>query len=141
MESKYGFHTTEARSSLMSKIRSEDTTPEVVLRKKLWALGCRYRKNYKKLPGKPDIVFVKQKVAVFIDGEFWHGFNWHEKKGKIKTNSEYWIKKIEGNIARDKKNLRMLEDDGWKVIRFWTHEIKDEIDTCLIKVQEALSNA
>ena len=123
----------------MSKIRSHDTTPEVLFRKRLWSLGYRYRKNYKRLSGKPDIVFTKHKVAIFIDGEFWHGFNWQEKKGKIKSNSEYWIGKIEGNIERDRKNVQALEDDGWKVLRFWMHEIKREPDTCLKNVEQLLA--
>jgi len=124
----------------MSKIRSDNTTPEIIFRKALWAKGLRYRKNYSKLPGKPDIVFTKQKVTVFIDGEFWHGFNWHEKKGKIKTNSEYWIKKIEGNMTRDKKNVQMLEDDGWAILRFWESEIRKELMECLEKVLALLNS-
>ncbi len=124
----------------MSKIRSDNTTPEIIFRKALWAKGLRYRKNYSKLPGKPDIVFTKHKVTVFIDGEFWHGFNWHEKKGKIKTNSEYWIKKIEGNMTRDKKNMQMLEDDGWAILRFWESEIRKEPMECLEKVLALLNS-
>jgi len=123
----------------MSKIRGVNTTPEVSFRKALWSLGYRYRKNYKYLHGKPDIVFRKNKIAIFIDGEFWHGYNWEEKKKRIKSNREYWIKKIEGNIERDKKNVRLLESEEWKVIRFWVHEIKEKPGECLNSVIEALS--
>jgi len=76
----------------MSKIKSSDTKIEIEFRKALWNLGYRYRKNYKKLPGKPDIVFVSKRIVVFIDGEFWHGYRWKEKKKKIKNNREYWMK-------------------------------------------------
>ena len=139
MESKYGFQTTEARSRLMSKIRGVNTTPEKYLRKMLWRLGYRYRKNYRELPGKPDIVFTKQKVVVFIDGEFWHGFEWEKKKPKINSNRDYWIKKIEGNIERDKRNTHLLEEQGWKVIRCWMRDIKNKPDECLTNVISALS--
>lgn len=102
----------------MGKIKSQDTKPELKLKKALWNLGYRYRKNLKKLPGSPDIVYSKHKLAIFVDGEFWHGFNWSEKKAKIKTNRECWIPKIERNIQRDKQNNRLLLDTGWHVIRF-----------------------
>src|SRR5688572_21355404 len=93
-----GFYTTTLRSMLMSRIRGKETDPEVRLRKALWAIGIRYRKNVAKLPGKPDIVINKSKLVIFIDGEFWHGFNWSIKKKKIKANRKYWIAKIERNM-------------------------------------------
>jgi len=102
VKSKHGFETTEERSKLMSRIRGTNTKPEIALRNALWALGFRYRLNVKRLPGKPDIVMRKYKLAIFVDGEFWHGNKWKEKKPKIKSNTEYWIKKIEGNITRDR---------------------------------------
>jgi DNA mismatch endonuclease, patch repair protein len=134
MESRYGFNTTETRSRLMSKIRSKNTTPELIFRKKLWHLGYRYRISYTKIPGKPDIVFLKNKLAIFIDGEFWHGYKWEDKKPKIASNREYWVKKIEGNIQRDQRNRKELEDKGWSVISFWAHEIKVNSDECLKRV-------
>jgi len=134
MQTKYGFTTTKARSELMKKIKSVDTKAEVLLRKRLWALGLRYRKNPNNYPGKPDIVFEKAKVAVFVDGEFWHGFNWSKKKKRISSNREYWIKKIERNIARDKKNAKELKKMGFKVIRFWEKEVLTDIDKCVAKV-------
>ena len=123
----------------MSKIRADNTTPEIIFRRALRAKGLRYRKNYSKLPGKPDVVFTKQKVAVFIDGEFWHGYNWEEKKGKIKNNSEYWISKIERNMERDKQNTKTLEMEGWKVLRFWTRQIKNCSDECIEMVIKLLN--
>ena len=131
MKTKYGFDTSEERSQLMSKIKSKDTKAEILLRKALWNNGYRYKKNSSILPGKPDIVLTKYKLAIFIDGEFWHGFNWEEKKKRIKSNSDYWVKKIERNIERDLQNTKALEDLGWRVIRFWELEVKKDLDRCL----------
>jgi DNA mismatch endonuclease, patch repair protein len=139
VETKYGFLTTETRSRLMSKIKGTNTSPEISLRKALWKLGHRYRKNYKKLPGKPDIVFIKKRVVVFIDGEFWHGYEWEKKKTKIKANRLYWITKIEKNISRDKINRKQLEKQNWKVIEFWMHEIKDNPTKCINRVIKAIT--
>lgn len=122
----------------MSKIRDKDTKPELTLRKALWSKGYRYRINVRSLPGKPDIVFRKRKVVVFMDGEFWHGYNWKEKKSKIKSNRVYWISKIEKNIARDKKNTKILQKDGWRVLRFWEHEVKNNLDGCVRAVVKFL---
>ncbi|HEY9124380.1 MAG TPA: very short patch repair endonuclease [Bacteroidales bacterium] len=129
-----GFYTTKQRSELMGKIKSQNTKPELKLKKALWNLGYRYRKNFKKLPGSPDIVYSKHKLAIFVDGEFWHGYNWSEKKTKIKTNREFWIPKIERNIQRDKQNNQLLKDNGWHVIRFWENELKKDFDGCVNKV-------
>jgi DNA mismatch endonuclease (patch repair protein) len=129
-----GFVTTPARSKLMRKIRSSNTKTEVLLRKSLWSLGLRYRKNYKKLPGAPDIAITKFKLAIFIDGEFWHGHNWEIKKGKIKTNQAFWIPKIERNMERDVENNEALNSLGFKVIRFWEHEVKKNLQGCVDKI-------
>lgn len=118
----------------MGKIKSQNTKPELKLKKALWHLGYRYRKNLKKLPGSPDIVYSKNKLAIFVDGEFWHGYNWSEKKTKIKTNREFWIPKIERNIQRDKQNNQLLIDSGWHVIRFWENELNKDFDECVNKV-------
>lgn len=134
MKTKYGFKTTEERSQLMSKIRSENTTPEIKLKKLLWNLGIRYRLNDKSLPGKPDIVIRKYKLVIFVDGEFWHGYNWQEKRKKIKSNRDYWIPKIEKNMVRDSNNTEKLEYLGFTVFRFWEHEIKKNVGTCVQKI-------
>jgi DNA mismatch endonuclease, patch repair protein len=119
----------------MRKIRSTNTGPEIILRKQLWRLGYRYRLNSTKLPGKPDIVFNKYKLVVFIDGEFWHGYKWKMKRAKIKANRKYWIPKIEGNIRRDRLNNRRLKSLGFKVLRFWQHQINKDISSCLANIQ------
>lgn len=131
-------YTPEERSRLMSRIRSADTRPELMLRRALWALGYRYRKGVKGLPGKPDIAVKKYKVAVFVDGEFWHGYNWAEKKPRIQRNREYWIPKIERNMQRDRQNTQRLQEMGWTVFRFWEHKLKKEFHTCLEAVVEEL---
>lgn len=131
-------YTPEERSRLMRKIRSTDTKPELMLRKALWAMGYRYRKDVKGLPGKPDIAIKKYQVAVFVDGEFWHGYNWAEKKPRIKRNREYWIPKIERNMQRDRQNTQALQEKGWTVFRFWEHKLKKDFHTCLEAVVEEL---
>lgn len=129
-----GFYTTPKRSKIMSKIRGKNTKPELAFRKALYAAGYRYRINYKKLIGKPDILLKKYKTAVFIDGEYWHGHNWNERKPKVKTNREFWIAKIERNMQRDREVNAELQRLGYTVFRFWETEIKKELDTCLRKV-------
>jgi len=139
VKSKHGFETTKERSDLMRKIKAKNTTPEIILRKALWNEGIRYRKENKEIIGNPDIAIKKYKLAIFIDGEFWHGYNWHEKKNKIKSNREYWIKKIERNIVRDKKYNQLLKEQNWIVLRFWEHEIKKELNKCVEKVKDAIA--
>lgn len=124
----------------MSKIRYKDTIPEILFRKRLWHLGYRYRINVKSLPGKPDVVFSQTKVIIFIDGEFWHGYNWDKKKEAIKSNRQYWIPKIERNMARDIEITNCLQKKGWKVIRFWEHEVRQNLDDCVSRVIELLQH-
>jgi DNA mismatch endonuclease (patch repair protein) len=135
-----GFYTTKQRSELMSKIKAQDTKPEIKLKKALWNLGYRYRKNVRKLPGSPDIVFKKFKLIVFIDGEFWHGYNWDEKKLKIKTNRGFWIPKIERNMQRDAINNNLLSNEGWHVIRFWGKDIKNDFEGCINRIVNYIQN-
>lgn len=126
----------EYRSKMMSKIRSTGGKAEVILAKALWHKGIRYFKNYKKVYGKPDIAITKYKIAVFVDGEFWHGYDWeNQKKKRIRTNRDYWIPKIEKNIERDRIVNKKLEDDGWIVLRFLEkHEVLKDLDSCVEKV-------
>jgi len=137
---EHGFYTTKARSELMKKIRSKNTKPEIKLRKTLWSLGLRYRINDTTLPGSPDISFKKYRLVIFIDGEFWHGYNWGEKKAKIKKNRKYWIPKIERNILNDKENNSQLEYMGYKVFRFWAQEIDKNIANCLTQIIEYIDD-
>ncbi|HET8885762.1 MAG TPA: very short patch repair endonuclease [Salinimicrobium sp.] len=126
-----GFYTTTARSKQMSRIRGKDTKPEIAFRKELWRRGYRYRISYKKLIGKPDLVLLKYKVAVFIDGEFWHGYNWEEKRNEIKSNRGFWIPKIERNMQRDREVNRELTEKGFKVFRFWEKDVKKNLQHCV----------
>lgn len=127
----------------MSHIHSEDTTIEVKLRKALWRQGYRYRKNYKALPGTPDIVLTKQMITIFCDSDFFHGKDWvtvlkpRLKKGR---NPEFWINKIERNMERDREvNLQLLFR-GWTVIHFWGSEIDKRLDECIEVVEECIFN-
>lgn len=131
-----GFVTSEERSRLMAKIKAKDTKPEWLLRRALWTLGLRYRIHNKKLPGTPDITIKKYKLAIFVDGSFWHGHNWHERKPKLKNNKEYWIDKIERNRQRDVANTALLQSKGYKVFRFWDFEVEKNIGICIRAVLE-----
>jgi len=135
-----GFYTTPQRSKIMSKIRGKNTKPELAFRKALYAAGYRYRIDYKKLIGKPDIVLKKYKTIIFVDGEYWHGHNWAERKPKVKTNREFWIAKIERNMQRDREVNQALDDLDYTVFRFWESEIKKDLETCLNEVITHLEN-
>lgn len=104
---------------------------ETMLAKALWHRGVRYRLNYKRLPGSPDIAITRQKIAIFVDGEFWHGYQWEERKLRLKANREYWIQKIEENIRRDQRNNQLLADMGWKVLHFWEKDVLKNLDSCV----------
>lgn len=123
----------------MRKIKSKNTTPEVIFRKALWKNNIRYRIENKGIIGNPDIAIKKYQIAIFIDGEFWHGFNWMEKKAKIKSNREYWIQKIERNIERDNIYNQLLRNQKWIVLRFWEYEIKKNLNKCVEIVKSALN--
>lgn len=131
--------TPEQRKKNMQAIRSKDTTIELALRKALWQKGIRYRKNYKGLIGKPDIVITKYRIVVFCDSDFWHGYDWDNRKSRIKSNQEYWIPKIERNMKRDKEVTAVLVEQGWIVLRFWEHSIKKNLESCLDDIEEAVS--
>lgn len=122
----------------MSKVRLKNGKAETILAKRLWHEGYRYRRNYKKLPGSPDIALTTYKVAVFVDGEFWHGENWKERKAKLKHNREYWIEKIEENMARDKRVDGQLQEMGWTTVHFWEKQVLKHTDECLQVVLELL---
>lgn len=130
--------TPEQRKKNMRAIRSKDTTIELVLRKALWQRGIRYRKNYKGLIGKPDIVITKYRIAVFCDSDFWHGYDWENRKARIKSNQNYWIPKIERNMKRDREVTAALVEQGWIVLRFWEHTIRKELEECVDDIQEAV---
>lgn len=122
-------------SKRMAAIRSKNTRPELILRSHLWAAGFRYR-LLNKLPGKPDIVLRKHKIAIFVDGDFWHGYKYEQLKPKLKN--DYWKNKIKTNILRDKKVTKQLTNTGWFVIRFWEHDILKRPGYCINKVERML---
>ena len=134
-------HTPEQRKKNMQAVKNKDSKIEKILRKELWARGYRYRKNYSKAAGKPDIAFVGKKIAVFADSEFWHGKDWGKKKHEIQTNKDFWFDKIEGNIKRDKIVNKKLKECGWTVLRFWGKEISSDPKKCANLIEKALRNS
>lgn len=132
--------TPDQRKKNMKSIKSKDTRIEVILRKALWKKGYRYRKNYKPLPGHPDIVLTKFKIAIFCDGEFFHGKDWEVLKPRLEKgkNSEFWVGKISRNMERDNEINKKLLFMGWTVIRFWGEEIKRNTDECVRVIEETI---
>jgi DNA mismatch endonuclease Vsr len=131
--------TKEQRKKNMRAVKSKDSKIEQLLGKTLWNKGHRYRKNDKSVYGKPDFTFKKLKIAVFCDSEFWHGKDWETKKFEIKSNVEFWRKKIERNIERDKEVNKELLKTGWKVLRFWGKEIEKNLDFCINEIEKAIT--
>lgn len=130
----------ETISYVMSRIKGKNTGIEIALRKELYHMGVRYRHNTRFVFGHPDISIKKYKVAVFCDSEFWHGYNFKENKNKLHKNLDYWIPKIERNIARDNEVNEKLKADGYIVIRFWGNEINSDPHRCAEVVIEALKS-
>ena len=133
--------TTPAISKRMSHVHLKKGKAETILAKALWHCGYRYRLNYKKLPGSPDIAITTYQIAIFVDGEFWHGYDWKNKKEKLKTNRQFWIEKIEENIQRDIRNDKLLLSSGWIPLHFWEKEINKDLDGCIQVVQDAILQA
>ena len=133
--------TKEQISFNMQQVKNKDSKIEVLLRKELWSRGIRYRKNVNRICGKPDIVFIGKKVAVFCDSEFWHGYNWEERKKDFKSHQEFWIPKIERNMERDAEVTAKLESEGWTVLRFWGNEIKKNTAQCADVVEQAIKES
>ena len=131
-------HTPEQRRKNMQAVKNKDSQIEQLLRKELWSRGIRYRKNVNRIYGKPDIVFIGKKIAVFCDSEFWHGYNWEERKKDFKSHQEFWIPKIERNMERDAEVTAKLESEGWTVIRFWGNEIKKNTAQCADIIEKAV---
>ena len=131
--------TREQRSHTMSQIRAKDTRAEVLLRKALWKKGLRYRKNYAALPGKPDIALTRQKIAIFVDGDFWHARGHRDCPGEqVANNRDYWKKKLARNVERDRDVTDALTEEGWLVLRFWETDIKKDLAGCLKQIEEYL---
>ena len=120
----------------MSKVSLKGGKAEMMLAKALWHRGYRYRKNFKKLPGSPDIAIMKYNIAVFVDGEFWHGKDWEQRKMRLKSNRDYWIEKIEENMARDFRNDNLLIQMGWTPIHFWEKDVLRDLENCVTTIVE-----
>lgn len=133
--------TTPQRSYIMSRIRAKNTKPELLLRNALWAKGIRYRIHAKELPGKPDIVIRRYRLAIFVDGEFWHGHQWERTKGRIKSNRQFWWSKIERNIERDNENNAALIAAGYTVFRFWGEDVRKNLHKCVNQVELYIETA
>ena len=121
----------------MSKVKLKGGKAETMLAKALWHKGYRYRKNDKRLPGSPDIAILRHQIAVFVDGEFWHGKNWNIRRKRLKRNREYWVEKIEENMARDRRDDQLLLQAGWIPIHFWEKEVIKSLPMCVAEVEDA----
>lgn len=133
-------NTKEQITRNMKSNKGKDTKPELMLRKELWRRGLRYRKNYKGLCGKPDIVFIGAQIAIFVDGKMWHGYDWENQKNDFKSRRDYWIPKIERNIERDYEVMQELISLDWLVMRFWDFEVKKNLKECADKIERAYNN-
>lgn len=131
----------EQRRRNMQSIRCRGTKIERIFGKELWKLGYRYRKNNKKVYGCPDFTFTKYKIAIFVDSEFFHGKDWDIQKHRIQSNKDFWWNKIESNIRRDKIVVDNLQSQGWKVLRFWGHEISKNLPTCIACVEAEIEKS
>lgn len=131
-------HTPEQRRKNMQAVKNKDSKFEIMLRKELWSRGLRYQKNSSKVYGKPDIVFIGKKVAVFCDSEFWHGYDWENKKNEIKSKREFWIPKIERNMQRDIEVTEKLQSENWIVLRFWGNKIKKDLTECADTIERTI---
>ena len=131
--------TKEKRRKIMQHIRSKNTKAEVLLRKMLWHQGIRYRKNYKTLPGTPDIAITKYRIAVFVDGDFWHARGHEEHPGEqIQSNKVFWTKKLKRNVERDKEVNQTLLELGWLVLRYWDSDVNNNCDACVKDIMQYL---
>ncbi len=130
--------TSEQISYNMRRVKNKDSEIEMLLRRELWSRGLRYRKNVSSVFGKPDIAFIGKRIAIFCDSEFWHGYNWEERKLDFKSHQDFWIPKIERNMARDREVNEKLREQGWLVLRFWGKEIKKDPSACADRVLKAL---
>lgn len=131
--------TPEQRHKNMQAVKSKDSKIECLLRQELWNRGLRYRKNVNSVFGHPDIAFIGKRIAVFCDSEFWHGYDWENRKSDIKSNKEFWISKIERNMARDEEVNTYLTSHGWTVLRFWGKQIQKDAAGCADLIEEEVN--
>jgi DNA mismatch endonuclease Vsr len=133
--------TKEQRRKNMQAVKSKGSKIETALAKELWSLGHYYRKNDKNVFGKPDLTMKRYKLAIFVDSEFWHGKDWETRKHDHKSNQEFWFKKIQRNIERDREVNKHLLKEGWKVLRFWGQDVTKNLRTCTNKITEVINEA
>lgn len=136
MKHPKSYNSTPETRKRMSKVKLKGGKAETALAKALWQRGYRYRRNDKRLPGSPDIAILKYQIAVFIDGEFWHGKDWEIRKDRLKRNREYWIEKIEENMARDMRDDQLLVQIGWTPIHFWEKEVMKNLPACIAEIED-----
>ncbi len=129
----------QSKSEMMSKIKNSGSLIERMLAREMWKIGLRYRKNDATIFGKPDFTFKKYKIAIFCDGDFWHGRDWETKKNEHKTNVEFWHQKIAKNIERDKIVNLELKKNGWIVIRFWGNDVIKDVNKCVQYIIEQIN--
>ena len=141
MKHPKSYDTPPAIRARMGRVRLKNGKAETILAKRLWHAGYRYRRNDKRLPGSPDIALTRYKVAIFVDGEFWHGENWELRKARLQKNRDYWIEKIEENIARDRRVDAQLREMGWTPLHFWEKQVLRQTDACFAEVLALLSSA
>lgn len=138
MKHPKSYDSTPETRKRMSKVKLKGGKAETLLAKALWHQGYCYRKNDKRLPGSPDIAILRYRIAIFVDGEFWHGKDWETRKSRLKRNREYWIEKIEENMARDFRNDQLLTQAGWTSIHFWEKDIMKNLPACVAEVEETI---
>ena len=138
MKHPKSYDSTPETRKRMSNVKLKGGKAETLLAKALWHNGYRYRKNDKRLPGSPDIAILKHHIAVFVDGEFWHGKDWEARKGRLKRNREYWVEKIEENMARDIRDDQLLMQAGWTPIHFWEKEVIKDLPACVAEIEDAI---
>ena len=138
MKHPKSYDSTPETRKRMSNVKLKGGKAETLLAKALWHQGYRYRKNDKRLPGSPDIAILRHRIAIFVDGEFWHGKDWETRKSRLKRNREYWIEKIEENMARDLRNDQLLTRAGWMPIHFWEKEVIKNLDECVAEIDDVV---
>lgn len=136
MKHPTSYDSTPETRKRMSNVKLKGGKAETLLAKALWHRGYRYRKNDKRLPGSPDIAILRHHIAIFVDGEFWHGKDWETRKAKLIRNREYWIEKIEENIARERRDDMRLMQAGWIPVHFWEKDVLRSLSDCISEIED-----
>lgn len=139
MKHPTSYDSTPETRKRMSRVKLKRGKAETALAKALWHSGYRYRLNYRELPGSPDIAITKYRVAIFIDGEFWHGYDWARRRERLQSNRSYWLEKIQENIDRDRRNDLLLTYQEWTPVHFWEKEVKKDLEGCVKTVVDLIA--